>query len=563
MDAFLTGGGEDAEGTAASPPPRLFVWVPRRGSAKGDVDDDGGDGGSDGGGSWDVARASTDSFEASNMGAIVFVNSAGAAGSGGSASAGASATALIKSAAQVQCMTISPRIYAEEEEGEGAAGGGEGQKKEKAEGDEGPSGVHPGMATFLSLQMYARHCFGPAVRAIEALDESEEKKSDDGSSAVAIEGPPVEGEAFEKKKKKKSRVLESLEDKIRELDVALGQCRRSALGQIPHVVLSAHPAVAAASAGGLPASGKIDLDALGLGGRLEDDAFLNEVQAGVSGWIGQIRKVTVLPGTTPFPAVSLSDADDPEGGDADLEEVNFWTELEVALRHVRSELAKPEVAVTLQLLKSAKRFLATIALENNTGLEAAEAHATDVAAYLKDYPAQALAAAGDLPRIGEAVDAVFSHLPKVRQSRFYDLERTARLLEATTLTLRRRVAGSLRERHGPNGIVLRLSYERYEAEVRNPTQDVFVRFDDDYDKFSQWMIEQGRRRRAGGAAGSAEKTPKEIVSSMKLYHVVLRDRLDSVHNFRSRHTRLRTVVHEVLMGEASERRGGGGRGHGG
>ena len=131
MDAFLTGGGEDAEGTAASPPPRLFVWVPRRGSAKGDVDDDGGDGGSDGGGSWDVARASTDSFEASNMGAIVFVNSAGAAGSGGSASAGASATALIKSAAQVQCMTISPRIYAEEEEGEGAAGGGGGRAKRK------------------------------------------------------------------------------------------------------------------------------------------------------------------------------------------------------------------------------------------------------------------------------------------------------------------------------------------------------------------------------------------------------------------------------------------------
>eukprot|EP00984_Skeletonema_dohrnii_P033984 scaffold32428_cov72-Skeletonema_dohrnii-CCMP3373.AAC.1 len=77
-----------------------------------------------------------------------------------------------------------------------------------------------------------------------------------------------------------------------------------------------------------------------------------------------------------------------------------------------------------------------------------------------------LAAARDWAKIGSAMDAVFTHLPKVRQSRFYDLDRLARLVEATTLNLRERMEGTLRESYKGNGIVLSLNYYEYEKRGR-------------------------------------------------------------------------------------------------
>ena len=520
---FLAGGGG---GEGAAPPTRLFVWVPRSGAA----------GGADG--EWDVAHASTETLDGGNLGAVAFVNTAVTAAAGAAAG-----PAPVRTAGQLQCMTICPRMYEEEEEkgeGGGPAGGGEG---EEAAAEPGPASGGPGSATFLSLQMYARHCFVPAVQAIEALDVDEKKDADEAPAAGAGADPAPVAVAGEPSSKKKSRILEGLEDKIRELDVALGQCRRSVLGQIPHVVLRAHPVVAA-SAGAIPSSGKMDMAELGLAGRMDDDAFLNEVQSGVSAWIGKVRKVTVLPSTTPFPSGGDVDSETNAG----LEEVTFWTELEIALKNIRAELAKPEVRLTIAMLKEAKRFLATIALENNTGLDSAEAHATDVANYVRTYPIDALVAARDMVKIGNAMDSIFEHIPRIRQSRFYDLERCARLLEATTLTLRQRMGVILRDQNKGNRIVLGLPFEDYEKEIRFPTQDIFVRFDDSYVAFTEFLLEQGRKKRVASSSDPT-KTPAQVVKSVTLYHQPLRDRLDAIHMFRMQHEKLRAVVTEVLSGE--------------
>ena len=556
---FLSGeasASDEVSGSGSSASlPRLFVWVPRRGASGG---------GADGLAS---AHASTDVLDGKNMGAIAFINTAAtavasAAGvSGGGEDGGESDAAAVeasqnqqavRSSTQLQCMTLCPRIYEEEsskEEVEGTVGGKE-QQERSGSGDEGAasSSNGPGSATFLSLQMYARHCFFPAVQAIEAMESGEngsaEEKDGDVSAAVTTSDDAlVSTSRGQHSAKKKSRILEGLEDKIRELDVALGQCRRSALGQIPHVTLKAHPAIVAATAN-IPSSGKMDMTELGLAGRMDDDAFLNEVQAGVSAWIGQIRKVTVLPATTPFPS---GDSEETEAN-ADLEEVSFWTELEVALKNIRGELSKPEVVLTLTMLKEAKRFLATIALENNTGLEAAEAHATDVANYLRSYPIEQLAASRDMIRVGEAMDSIFEHLPRIRQSRFYDLDRCARLLEASTLTLRQRMESILREKNKSNAIVLTLSFEQYEKDVRFPTQDIFVRFEDSFDTFTDFLLEQGRRKRVASSMDPS-KTPAQVVKSIVLYHQLLRERLDVIHSFRVQHEKLRSVVTEVLTGD--------------
>ena len=261
----------------------------------------------------------------------------------------------------------------------------------------------------------------------------------------------------------------------------------------------------------------------------------------------QPAQVTSLPQTTPFPAVEA-------GSHADLEEITFWLGLEDALRSVRTELARPEVLLTIAFLKSARRFAATTAFENNTGLDAAESVVSDVAGFLRDYPAPALAAAGDWTRISSGISDALAYVPRVRQSRHYDLDRLARLVEATTETLRDRVECALRDvAGGTGGIVLGMPYGRYESEVRGPTVDVFVLFDDRYGSFSEFFLEQGRvRRRADGAAAA---TPAAVLAGITLHHVPLRGRLDAVHRFRAQHERLRGVVEEVLSSDGDGRGG--------
>lgn len=420
-------------------PPRLFVWISKDS---------------------EEALASTEKLEKHNVGAIAFV----------------------RGASSLQCMTIQPRIYQEEEE-----------KGDEAAPVESSTALD-------ALQLYTRYCFVQAVQTTAEDDTQEQSK----------------------------RLLEGLQDKIRQLDVALGQYRRSAFSQIPSITLQVHPLLEEASK-----KGTTDLDALGLADKLEDDDFLNEVQSGVTQWIVQIRKVTTLSSTTPFPSLESSQA-------PDTEEVSFWTQLEAALQHVQHELKKPGVELTLNLLKAAKRFLATIALDNNSGLEGSLAHTLDVCHFLRNYPS--LESAGDFDKLCTGMNGIFDHLPKIRSSRYYDLERMAKLLEASTYTLCKRMTSILRQ--GSADLVW-MDYEKYETQVRYPTQDVFVQFDDRYGEFTEFFLEQGRRRKM--ASG---KTPAQVIKELTLHHAPLQQRLDVLHEFRANHELLRKVVTLVLKDES-------------
>eukprot|EP00985_Skeletonema_marinoi_P007627 scaffold3369_cov66-Skeletonema_marinoi.AAC.1 len=240
---FLSGGGSgsaapssDAEannggGGSAQPCPKLFIWIPRQAAKDGQMDDDDDE-------NWDEALASTESFDGRNLGSLAFIN-ASLINTNAAAAAEASTTTNtgggeIKNARQIQCMVMSPRIYLEEtEDDEDQTGESKEDSKEEESGGGGGDASNPGSATFLALQMYARHCFVPAVRAIEALELEEEKKEgNDGMVATAGEGD--ESAKQTPNRRKTTRIMEGLEDKLRELDVALGQCRRTVLGRIPH-----------------------------------------------------------------------------------------------------------------------------------------------------------------------------------------------------------------------------------------------------------------------------------------------------------------------------------------
>lgn len=66
-----------------------------------------------------------------------------------------------------------------------------------------------------------------------------------------------------------------LQRRITELEQALDRCQKRL--EIPTVALTAHPEVAAAASKVVKGS-KVNLDALGLGRRVQDDAFLNQVK---------------------------------------------------------------------------------------------------------------------------------------------------------------------------------------------------------------------------------------------------------------------------------------------
>ena len=279
----------------------------------------------------------------------------------------------------------------------------------------------------------------------------------------------------------------------------------------------------------LNSTNNISWQALGLAHVLSDDEALNRLQSGVSRWITQSRELTVLPKSTPFPMIA-------EETNADLEEIVFWGQLHQELQGIQRQLTSPGVEVTLALLREAKRFVATLALENNTGLEQAVSHSQDVEHFLKSYPVVEFQAAREFEKISLTANAIFDHLPEVRQSRYYSLERSAQLLEATTLTLRRSIESILQEQYSN---FLFMDYKEYEMKVRYPTQDIFVQFEDRWEQFKEFFLDQGRRRKIA--------SPAKLLENITLHHQPLANRLDQIHEFRANHERLREVVHQVLQ----------------
>ena len=408
--------------------------------------------------------------------------------------------AAVTAAAQIRCMTlqaptaaVAPEMTTEIHDDDGAVAASS------------SSSTSTPTSVLQTLQTYTRDCFLPTIQSVLA--------SDTGNTNTD------------------SEILDALSGKIRELDVALASTSRSA--RLPHVVLPVHERITAAAA--KKTGDRIDWDELGLRDALSDDAFLNTVQAGVSQWITLIRKITVLPSSTP-----LADTD---SSHAAAEEVAFWTQLAAELQSIQQQLKEDAgVELTLAMLRETKRFVATLALENNTGLEQAVAITTDANNFIKTYPLQQLQAARDFDKVVEAVNALFDHLPKIRQSRYYSLDRSAALLSSTTVVLRDSLLSILQEKHATN--LLFMDYKEYENKIRFPLLDVFVQFDDKLAEWKDFFTDHARRRKMTGM--------NRVLEKMTLHHEALKERMEQIHEFRHQQERLREVVHTVLREEEPE-----------
>lgn len=347
-----------------------------------------------------------------------------------------------------------------------------------------------------ALQIYTQQCFMPTVQSLLQQDDE---------------------------------ALYRLQDKLRALDVALQQTSRSA--HLPSIELQIHPVIQ----GAVEKRGEgstWDWEALGLLEKLNDDDFLNELQALVSSWIAQIRTVTTLKSELVIQASS----DQAPNPDAVAHEMAYWTALQQELQHIQEQLQSPGVEGTVGLLREAKRFVATLALENNTGLEQAVTYAADMSHFLKGYPLADLQAAADWEQMAAVVQAIFDHLNKIRSSRYYSLQRGISLLEGTTVVLRDAIQHLLLQDKHKN--FLFMDYSEYQRKIRYPVLDVFVQFEDRWQEWKEFMLDQGRRRKVTGLS--------KLLDKMVLHHLPLRERLDQIDEFRQAQETLRNVVHTVL-----------------
>ena len=119
---------------------------------------------------------------------------------------------------------------------------------------------------------------------------------------------------------------------------------------------------------------------------------------------------------------------DPSSGTA-LQEISFWLNLERALLRIQEKRESVEVALTLDILKHGKRFHATVSFDTDTGLKQALATVNDYNPLMKDFPINDLLSATELDRIRTSVQAIFTHLRKIRNTK-YPIQRALRLVEA-------------------------------------------------------------------------------------------------------------------------------------
>ena len=142
--------------------------------------------------------------------------------------------------------------------------------------------------------------------------------------------------------------------KLAELELSLLHLQQNI--EIPELFLTLHPVIQSAIDEAIVHNTRPSLDLIPAE-LLQDSSFLNSLQSSVNAWIKSIQSITKM-------------SRDTESGTA-TQEINFWLSMESALEKIETQLKGDGVQLTLDVLKHAKRFLATVSFIADTGLKEA------------------------------------------------------------------------------------------------------------------------------------------------------------------------------------------------
>ncbi|KAF4518251.1 hypothetical protein B566_EDAN010397 [Ephemera danica] len=296
------------------------------------------------------------------------------------------------------------------------------------------------------------------------------------------------------------KMAPSVEKKIAELEMGLLHLQQNI--DIPEISLPVHPIVGAIIKKCLEQERKPKV--ADFGDRIEDATFLNQLQNGVNRWIKEIQKVTKLDR-------------DPSSGTA-LQEVSFWLNLERALLRIQEKRESLEVALTLDILKHGKRLKQALATVN------------DYNPLMKDFPINDLLSATELDRIRSSLQAIFSHLRKIRSTK-YPIQRSLRLVEAISRDLMAQLLKVLGTRR-----LMHIPFDDFDR-VMSKCFEVFTSWDDEYDKLQGLLRDIVKKKR---------DEHLKMVWRVSPAHKRLQTRMEHMRRFRRQHEQLRTVIVRVL-----------------
>lgn len=259
-----------------------------------------------------------------------------------------------------------------------------------------------------------------------------------------------------------------------------------------------------------------NIDEEQMGKLCESPEFLNNLQRNVTKWVEEIHKLTRL-------------NSDFKSGSA-LEEINFWVGYENALAHLESQLKSPEVLLTLQILKNAKRYFATMSFDSDIQLKHAKEYVLNVNILMKDFPIDDLLGAASVQQISQAVRNIFNHLKKLKNASKYPLSKSYNFVEA----LSRDLSNTMRKVLTPHQLMT-MDYSEFEL-LLSGCMEAFRVWNDEMRVFKDMVRELIKKRSFN------ERAP----SKMLFEHSFLQERLDDIRKFRKQHQKLKSVITNVF-----------------
>lgn len=253
---------------------------------------------------------------------------------------------------------------------------------------------------------------------------------------------------------------------------------------------------------------------------LENSAFINSIQNTVNAWIRSIQTTTKM-------------SRDADSGSA-AQEINFWLSMETALEGIENQLRGDGVQLTMDILRHAKRYQATLSFVADTGLREATDLVQKYNQLMRDFPLDELLSATTLQKVQESLNLIFGHLNKKLKICPYPIKRALALVEAISGDLDSQIHALL---HGRT--ILHLDYREFRSLMKTAGA-IWRTWDENLKEFTSVARDSTRRR-----------NEKFIPIKIAARHEKTQERLKYINTFRVNHEQLQKTIVNVLGPKSS------------
>ncbi|KAJ4379809.1 dynein heavy chain [Didymella sp. IMI 355093] len=319
-------------------------------------------------------------------------------------------------------------------------------------------------------------------------------------------------EAYSKGDNDSRTGISAAKKKIAELALAMQHLTDET--EIPELLLSFHPqiilAINEAESQGVKPSPELISAAT-----VQDSAFLNQLQGTVNGWIKSIQNITKT-------------TRDVSTGTAS-QEINFWISMESRLHDIEGQLSSAGVRLTLDVLKNAKRFQATVSFSADTGLKEKTDLVQKYNSLMREFPLDQLHTSTSLAAVDDAINQIFNHLNKKLRICPYPIRRALPLVEAISADLDTEIHKKLSGR-----TLMHMDYPEFRG-IMSVAEGIWRTWEEDVKEFTNVAREVTRRR-----------NEKFIPIKINPRHRETEERIRYVNTFRKNHEQLQATIVNVL-----------------